>query len=250
MFFSIRPLDAKQAALYKGLMRILFVLVALAGVSLAIPIIPAANITACTIQGVSVPCPTNANTSSTNATTIFSATGLDTDAGIEISAFANAFDTGLPDISHSSFAFITFDVFAYTAGPIRPGLATFLVSTDRDNGPDGFASATSSISGLSTICSLSPSIGLGCHEVGTLVPFTLGIPFELRVSASGGSSLENHSVEGGGDGGSLLQLQLFELSGAPVTITALPEPGVWVLTGTGLVGLFWGNRSRPKSTRI
>jgi hypothetical protein len=190
----------------------------------------------CTISNVAVTCPTVVEDTRTAATGSFSVVGLDTPSIVlSNQADAEAGSTGLfPPSGLVSSASATVDVRfeAITTGPVRPGLATFLLLASGDYGAGGGAvTASASISGLGT-CVLLGS--LDCHQSGTLVPFLLGVPFQLDVFAQAGAFPGIKTLTGGG-GGSVVSLSLFEVSGAPVTITSLPEPGSAFLLAGGLL---------------
>jgi len=162
--------------------------------------------------------------------TSFSVLGLGSDTGLIVNANASAEagTLGLVQERFSALAVITLDFLAATAGPVRPGFATYSLVADGDHGANGGAYSQSSVAGLGS-CTYPI-----CHSHGALVPFQLGVPFEVTVFANGSAVSGIHDVDGGGGFGSI-SLSLFELSGAPVTIVGpVSEPASMFLVGSVL----------------
>jgi len=204
------------------------VILGLAATSLHGSPVTAVVSTVCTLNGASVNCPSNDGIARAGATTSFSVLGLGTDTGLIVNADASAEAGMLGQVqeSASALAVITLDFFAATEGPVRSGLATFSLIADGDHGPNGGASSQSFVAGLGT-CTYPV-----CSTHGTLVPFQLGVPFEVRIFASGSGGPGIHPLDGG-DGFGSISLRLFELSGAPVTIVGpVPEPASMFLVGS------------------
>jgi len=150
--------------------------------------------TACTVGGVSVTCgsagkPMIYGSENVGADTSFSMTGLGTNTGITIIATAAA--TAGTTVSgvfcswgnvqfrcgdSSAGATVSLDFLASTDGPQRLGIATYLVATDTEKG-----GAYDSIGGLGS-CQFAD-----CVSHGILVPFQLGVPFEVILSLHSGS---------------------------------------------------------------
>jgi len=102
------------------------------------------------------------------------------------------------------------------------------------------ASAMASIEGLGLVQFCQ---NVTCRQSGTLVPFTLGQAFEISgaTHAAGGTITKE-----GGVSEMHITMQLFELDGTPVTISAAPEPSTWLLAAFGLtlLGTFRAKRYR------
>jgi hypothetical protein len=130
----------------------------------------------------------------------------------------------------SATAQVSTDFLGSTDGLERQGLATYFVYTDGDSGGGGGAFPSASIEGL------GECHGYICHTQGSLVPFTLGVPFEVTASIHASASSISW-VEGAGGAVAQIRLQLFELDGAPVTISAVPVPEP---VYGGIVGLILG----------
>lgn len=203
--------------------------------------------TACTVGGVSVTCgsaglPMIYGSENVGADTSFSMTGLGTNTRITI--IATAATTAGTVVSgvfctwgslqfrcgdSSAGATVSLDFLASTDGPQRLGLATYLVATDKEKG-----GASDSISGLGS-CQLAD-----CVSHGILVPFQLGVPFEVSLSLISHTPPFPTSLTGAGSFAEI-QLQLFEADGTPVAIfdppapTALPESASWILSFVGLL---------------
>jgi len=137
-------------------------------------------------------------------------------------------------------------VTGFTLGPVRDGqILMFITGHDSSFGTSGGI-----VGPYSFACS-----GVGCVGIDDAPrPFTLGVPFEIQVSAS--ALLFGQSS---GTGDIDFQFALFEMGTAPPTTsfpfpsgnvviyseTAVPEPATWLLTA---VGLLWRRgRTHPIS---
>ncbi len=228
----------------------LFVLVPAAFASTITGLDPVPIITTiCTVGGSSVGCsisPEQSGTESVAAYGSASIVGLNTANGLNIETIAEAqagtAGSVFGSLGSSAIATVTLDFFGSTEGPERQGFATYLIYADGDHGGGASGGATSFISGLG-------SCGNHCDEHGTLVPFELGVPFEIGLSAAAyGQRQEYKHTLDGGSGDAMVRLQLFEADGTPVTIFdpvgPVPEPGTWILLALGMVTLS-AFRSRP-----
>jgi hypothetical protein len=203
--------------------------------------------TACTVGGQPVDCMGMAGavygTEKVDASGAISILGLNTSNGLNIDANAEAAaGTILPGptiltLGSSAIAAVNLDFFAVTDGPERQGFATFVVYSDGDHGADGGSFESSFISGLAS-CQV-----VLCHQSGSLVPFELGVPFEIGLSvAAYGQKQDYQHVYDGGSSDAIVRLQLFDANGTPVVIVnapgpSVPEPGAWILTALGLSGM-------------
>ena len=115
--------------------------------------------------------------------------------------------------------------------PVRQGLVSYGMSDDVEHGAGGGGTAFVGIQGLGCLSSLCG----GCGAFGSLVPFTLGGPFDIGGSTSG----ETDQIDITSGGGEItIMMQLFELDGTPVAIfDAAPEPSTWLLAALGLMAL-------------
>jgi len=192
----------------------------------------------CTVNQSPVECGTF---SSPGATAYGGVSGIGTADGVFVNFTAEVWTTSL--IQQAS-ALISVDFLASTDGPQRQGLATFSIYTDGDHGAGAGTGATGSIEGLGS----NPLIGTqGITLHGTNVAFELGVPFEVQASV-----LANSFFRDSGAGGiAQMKLQLFELDGTPVAITAVavPEPDTHALITVGLIGLIalWKFRAKAIS---
>ena len=141
---------------------------------------------------------------------------------------------------------LSLDLMATTDGPVRDGFITYVtVNFANGDGPSEGAtgeSASVSIAGLDTCTYLSE-----CQIGGVMVPFKLGVPFEinLNVAISTDTSTCKESgrcaywpdgfVMAGGDVYAGMELQLFEAHGASFDV---PEPSGWTLFAIGLAAIF------------
>lgn len=151
--------------------------------------------------------------------------------GIDVEFGASAMTDSASGLN-SVAASISIDFFATTAGPVRAGSMSFGLHTDGDNGDGGGFFSYASISGVGS-CS-----GMLCNSSGT-IPFTLGVPFEIMMSASG-SGDANLGLDTGGFGSGEVVINLFDASGNPVAIlapVAIPEPEYMGVAAAALLGL-------------
>ena len=117
---------------------------------------------------------------------------------------------------------------AFTAGPVRPGLAFYGLGTDGDFGEGGGFTAFAEFDGVS--CS-----AIMCGRVSSgQVPFILGVPFQLEIIAGGTVNGRAGFPSEGSCGGGTLQLQLWDAS---------PIIPVEILPGRARTGTSWACRS-------
>ncbi len=191
--------------------------------------------TACTVAGQPVACPPapiNIGTETVSATGKIRIEGLNTADGLTLDAWTWATSGSLFSprdmtlLGSSALASISLDFFGSTDGPTRQGFATYTISTDGDREFGAHYQSSAFVQGLS-------------GGKGTLVPFDLGVPFELGLfvqSAGGIGDWASASADAD------IRLQLFEADGTPVTIfdppgPSVPEPRSLFLTLIGLVGI-------------
>jgi hypothetical protein len=187
---------------------------------------------ACALDGSPVACDFSNDDARAIAFTSFTMTGLNTSIGLHIEA-----DAGVEAIGNgSAVASVFLDFFVSTRGPVREGFANYLVLTDTEHGgPLTSFNYLAGISGLGS-CEI-----VFCENQAMMVPFELGIPFEIIVNASlsvGPGPFDENGGIAGGFITSGLNLQLFDASGAPVEIFAVPEPSAWILAAIGFAALF------------
>ncbi len=198
--------------------------------------------TACTVANQPVACGGQYGTESVSAGVHVSVIGLNTDTGLFIDAdseaVAGSFSGPISmSLGSSAIASASLDFFAATDGPDRMGFASFLLGTDGEN--SGGVVATESVFAQG----LGSCQGTLCRSSGKLVPFELGVSFEIGLStfANGGAGQHDY---GGSSGVAGLRLHLFEADGlTPVVIfdppapASVPEPRSVLLVGMGLIGL-------------
>ncbi len=178
----------------------------------------------CNVAGAPVACPYQNGINQANAQAAGEFSGLGTSTGLVISMSADVETQGGLSVGGvDALALADLDFLAITDGPVRQGLVTYSVSADAENAGD-----MASIEGVGAWPSCKT---VGCHQNGTLVPFTLGQAFEISAltEAVGGTQTQS-----GGGGEMHITFQLFELDGTPVTISAVPEPSTWLLAALGL----------------
>ena len=187
----------------------------------------------CTLAGAPVTCSYVADNGFTKAiaqnTFSFGGLGTSTGLAISMSTFVNTAGQG------AAFAGVNLDFLAITNGPVRQGLVTYSVSADAEDAGDA-----ASIEGVGAWPSCKT---VGCHQKGMLVPFTLGQAFEISVTTQ---AVGGPLIHSGGGAEMQINMQLFELDGTPVTISAAPEPSTWLLAALGLtlLGTFRAKRYR------
>ena len=126
-----------------------------------------------------------------------------------------------------NFLFASADVLAITLGPVRSG---YIEMTG--NGSGEYGAGRVSVGNYSYLC------GEVCPVPnGVWMPFTLGVPFDIDVSAD---AIILGPVYGAGT--ITLQFSLFESTGASVVVydaaaVAVPEPAMFTAVGLGLLGL-------------
>jgi len=146
-------------------------------------------------------------------------------------------------ISASASAMVT------TLGPMRAGLIEIF-----GFGGGEFGNGSGSVGEYSFSCSFSCSPG--SYLNGTLLPFTLGVPFQINVGAVAGHP------DSGGNGQINFNFLLFELAptlegfgplpGASVAVfdvSAVPEPATLAPVALGLLWLTWA-KSRSFRLRV
>jgi hypothetical protein len=121
-----------------------------------------------------------------------------------------------PAVYASTEVDITIDT--YTDGPVRPGTLLFTWTAFSGGGTGGGGSGHGDIAG--GLFTWGCGGEFGCHGANQTLPFTLGVPFEIVLSANAESG---EYPLGGGYGESSLTLSLLD-NGVPVTISPVPEP--------------------------
>jgi PEP-CTERM motif len=193
--------------------------------------------TVCTVADALVPCGPASTVYGSERVGVFtrvSILGIGTADGLYIDAFASA-EAGSIDwdslgVGSSALATISLDFLGSTDGPARPGFANFAILTDHDWGVDGSSGSSGSIAGLE-------NCGVRCEKYGTMVPFELGVPFEISLNlfASGGTG---QHILSGGFAETIIVLQLFDGAEAVAIFDppqAVPEPGTWGLVALGVL---------------
>lgn len=127
---------------------------------------------------------------------------------------------------------LTVTIHAYTSGPVRPGSLLFTWGAGADGSGGGGGIGSGDIGGeFAWKCSSQ----MGCHEVNRILPFTVGVAFDILVSSTAHSScrydvpIDFLCSEGGSE--SDLTLSLLDDYGSPVKILGaepdqapVPEP--------------------------
>jgi hypothetical protein len=186
--------------------------------------------TSCSENGIAGPCPFGFPPPPTGVGVFDTIVALGT-PGIDVLVGASAGTDSMAGLNQASAAIST-DFFATTAGPVRPGSMTYALTSDGNAGAGGGFAADASIPGIG-FCS-----GMGCHKTGT-IPFTLGVPFEIKINASGSGDFFHDFVDTGGLGHAEVVINLFDSAGNPVTILApvtTPEPAHSGLAVAALFG--------------
>ena len=199
----------------------------------------------CQINSVPVPCPTTKGIANVSASTTVSISGFNTSkVVVSVEADAGAQDPS-PDL-FSAAATIFLDLPSFTAGPIRSGLASYFLTAQGDN-TNGFTNSSGVQLGILDTCQQSLR-GPTCFRPGILVPFTLGVPFNLGLQAQAAGSFR-FSGSANSMGTSNLSLQLFEANGTtPVNIQLVPEPSQFGPMAAVMAGaLFVGWRRQVKA---
>ena len=206
---------------------------------LSCPILHAATLspaTSCTLDGIPAACSSN---SSDLVSTPFLFSGFGTNTiQLSLRAEARSGDSGTPSTATAE-AELIFD--AYTSGPVRPGFASFEVVTFGNKTADGEGKSAASVQGLVS-CDTPP----GCGQNQVSVPFTLGVPFQIRMFAHADAKF-NPLNPGAGLGTSFIKLTLSDPQGLDPIIQVVPEPSQFgSVLGVTLVGIF-ALRARRKS---
>ncbi len=206
-------------------------LVGLTGETLSGGTLDAFTTSNCTVNGVSVPCGPGAM-GPPGASVFVNPIDLGT-PGIDVIAVANALVDSTSGIT-SANASVRVDFFATTAGPVRQGSISYGVGGDGDGSGGGGGGGSASIAG---VVSCSGSSGSGpCVIQHTGVPFLLGVPFEVIVTANASAPPGSPDLAGGSGNGEV-RVSLFDMSGNPVTIIApVPEPRHLGITALALMG--------------
>lgn len=194
-------------------------------------------VSSCTIDGAPAACTTG--NPDIAETLVLANTGLGTNfLSIEINASAGAGFHG----NSSATASIEVDFIATTEGPVRFGFITYTFGVDSDAGFGGGAMASGSISGIGS-CNSPPL----CVKSGSLEPFQLGVPFEIKLMAFAAG---NPPMPSGGSANAKMELQFFESDPSgnliPVNVVEapVPEPGTFGLGLLASAGLLWIRRLR------
>ncbi len=181
--------------------------------------------TQCTLNGVAAPCQVSSNPNP--GASVFGFGSL-SKPGVGASA-----STDIASGLTSASSFIKMDMWASTAGPVRAGFIDFVCGADSGGVGPGFPSSAS-ISGAGG-CS-----GPEGHSIGDHVPFTLGVPFEIILTAEARA----HFDPSGGDqsGGSIASINffVFDANNASVDVfgpLAVPEPAYLGGTAVALLGV-------------
>jgi len=197
--------------------------------------------TSCTIAGQPVACGGQYGTENVYAAANISITGLNTATGLFIDSDAEALSGSVQTplyltLGSTAIASVSLDFFASTDGPERQGFASFKIYSGGEHGYHVGATESITAQGLGS-CS---SGGGDCRDIAQLVPFELGVPFEIQLSIFASSGSGQHIYDGG-SGYAGLKLWLFEADGTPVSIfdpvAPVPEPGTWILLALGMVTL-------------
>ena len=169
--------------------------------------------------------------------------------GAEIDGFGTTVITGSALAAYPGQLSVSASATAITAES-GPGL--LLIDSTLSGGGGEFGSGSASIGQYSWTCDDS-----GCHspnpdfQFGKLLPFTLGVAFQVDVSAAA-------SPVSSGSGTAYFAFSLFQADiegpytfrGAKVTITdppAVPEPATILLFGSGLIALAAARRIRART---
>ena len=205
--------------------------------------------TICTVADAPVACTSFSpfyGSESVSTFTRVSILGLGTADGLFIDAFGSAeagsIDPESSGIGSSALTTISLDFLGFTEGPVRPGFASFLILTDHDRGVYGSSGTSAAIAGLG-------NCGLQCEETGTMVPFELGVPFEISLNlfASGGTGPH---VLSGGLAETIITLRLFDGAEAVAIFDPpqpVPEPATWGLVAAGILACLFLRRQREQS---
>lgn len=195
----------------------------------------------CTIDGAPVACmPGDPN----RAQTLFMYNdGLGTDF---LSIVVNASAGSGPDFGTSGTASIALNFLATTAGPARTGFVEYLIFADGDGSFGASYSSKVSVSGIGDC-----SAPFTCVDSGT-IPFQLGIPFEIKMSAAAGGTFDPFvGFPTGGSSNSTIELRFYELdsNGSRIPVNILgpiitPEPNSTAAMLVSALGLIWLRRRR------
>ena len=153
-----------------------------------------------------------------------------------VDASASCYNASTPCVGNDpATAIIELTLSLYTAGPVRDGIAFLQLVVDGDGDAGGTTRESASIGPYSApFCAK----GVSCHLSGYF-PFQLGVPFTVDVSALA----YGFAPMGGAGDTAFASIQLYELpdqggvTGAPVQVELIPEPGAAVLSITGLFTL-------------
>lgn len=196
-------------------------------------------VSSCTIDGAAAACmPGDPNRAQT---TFIYNDGLGTDF-LSIVVAASAGSGADPDTSGT--ASITLNFLATTEGPVRPGFVEYLIVADGDGSSAGASYGSKvSVSGIGNC-----SAPFTCVDSGT-IPFQLGIPFEIRMSAAAGGTFAG--FQSGAASDSTIELRFYELdsSGSQIPVNILgpiitPEPNSTAAMLVSALGLIWLRRRR------
>lgn len=188
-------------------------------------------VSTCTIDGTPVACMPGVD----SAQTFFMQEGLGTHIlDLQVSASANVGFSGNVEATAS----IELDFTATTEGPVRPGrIEYYIIVTETDgSGAGGKRYAEASISGIDSC------FGGFCTKSAHSVPFQLGVPFTIKLSAYSEAVLEQGPAGGYAFAGTRFEIYEWDTSQGliPVNIVAAPVPepsGLVLLAGAGLLWL-------------
>jgi hypothetical protein len=153
---------------------------------------------------------------------------------------------------------MTATVWLTTPGPVRPGLLRYGIGASGVTSGSNFNS-TAEFVGVKA-CNAQGETDFDCIFDNTNIfedepaPFTLGVPFLLRISLTARASAGGAGPGGAESFGEIRVVSIQDLAGEPVIIsesagpgTVVPEPSTFVLLSFTMIGFFAFVRLRAKS---